>query len=209
MLIVGVRLIPTHAGKTADREAVPARAAAHPHSRGENSGGEHIGFSEEGSSPLTRGKLAAQEGNNLQTGLIPTHAGKTRIATSVWSRSTAHPHSRGENREVPGRHRRPAGSSPLTRGKRAQSWGEEALRGLIPTHAGKTCGCSFWWPSPRAHPHSRGENGLGESLLDHLQGSSPLTRGKPVRPTWPWRSWGLIPTHAGKTIARALSIWVG
>ena len=31
------------------------------------------------------------------------------------------------------------------------------------------------------------------------KGSSPLTRGKPGRRTLPWRSWGLIPAHAGKT----------
>ena len=54
----------------------------------------------------------------------------------------------------------------------------------------------------RAHPRSRGENGLREALLNHLQGSSPLTRGK--RGGAPATRVGdrLIPAHAGKTRRR-------
>ena len=91
------------------------------------------------------------------------------------------------------------GSSPLTRGKPRKS--RPPTRGcrLIPTHAGKTCRkrlhrCRAW-----AHPHSRGENHLTARCPASGRGSSPLTRGKPLRlvPSWPMR--GLIPTHAGKT----------
>ena len=51
----------------------------------------------------------------------------------------------------------------------------------------------------RAHPRSRGENGLGWPGLAWDGGSSPLTRGK--RAGLRGASWGrgLIPAHAGKT----------
>ena len=50
-----------------------------------------------------------------------------------------------------------------------------------------------------AHPRSRGENPRMASLRFRLDGSSPLTRGKPplLRPGGHHRR--LIPAHAGKT----------
>ena len=51
----------------------------------------------------------------------------------------------------------------------------------------------------RAHPRSRGENGLPRLTVPPCAGSSPLTRGKRV---WERRAAGfigLIPAHAGKT----------
>ena len=71
-----------------------------------------------GSSPLTRGKLAADEGLASHKRLIPAHAGKTRCPRPPASPSAAHPRSRGEN--FPDRDVATAvsGSSPLTRGKR-------------------------------------------------------------------------------------------
>ena len=51
-----VRLIPAHAGKTAARLARMACSAAHPRSRGENTGSWDPQRSTRGSSPLTRGK---------------------------------------------------------------------------------------------------------------------------------------------------------
>ena len=52
---------------------------------------------------------------------------------------------------------------------------------------------------PRAHPRSRGENQARQTGSLRSSGSSPLTRGKPIRtrPTMPLHR--LIPAHAGKT----------
>ena len=44
-----------------------------------------------------------------------------------------------------------------------------------------------------AHPRVGGENRLGESLLDHLQGSSPRRRGKRNADTFKSVGMGLIP----------------
>ena len=92
-----------------------------------------------------------------------------------------------------------AGSSPLTRGKRARGLPETLGVGLIPAHAGKTTRCSSTWSSRPAHPRSRGEN-LGRMFYQLAgAGSSPLTRGKRCICWYRCKCLGLIPAHAGKT----------
>ena len=93
----GHGLIPTHAGKTGAGHEYHDSCEAHPHSRGENGWASHPWRTDQGSSPLTRGKLLVGAGDNLAGGLIPTHAGKTRGVSVVPQASGAHPHSRGEN----------------------------------------------------------------------------------------------------------------
>ena len=154
----------------------------------------------QGSSPLTRGKHEGKRRGLLRLGLIPTHAGKTGQRHASSSSPRTHPRSRGENSSSSLDSRREAGSSPLTRGKRASPDSASNAHGLIPAHAGKTRSRerSHW--VARAHPRSRGENGswaLGSTFAD---GSSPLTRGKPVKLDAGTGSGGLIPAHAGKTI---------
>ena len=113
-------------------------AGAHPRSRGEN----RTFFVQEswqmGSSPLTRGKRCFDGAPRGARGLIPAHAGKTdrRLDPHRWQR--AHPRSRGENLHLQPHARPPAGSSPLTRGKRRGRGDHRRDAGLIPAHAGKT-----------------------------------------------------------------------
>ena len=111
-------LIPAHAGKTLGRSRRSFPRRAHPRSRGENSLPRSSRSSRLGSSPLTRGKLPCHVGTAFIDGLIPAHAGKTRMRTSSISPSRAHPRSRGENYGARFSHRTMMGSSPLTRGKR-------------------------------------------------------------------------------------------
>ena len=111
----------------------------------------------------------------------------------------AHPRSRGENEGSACGPDLLEGSSPLTRGKRDHGTVLAAAHGLIPAHAGKTTGRARPAGPMRAHPRSRGENGLWNATAIGFVGSSPLTRGKrrsgePLR-----RGRGLIPAHAGKT----------
>ena len=93
------------------------------------------------------------------------------------------------------------GSSPLTRGKPRVRDGESRPSGLIPAHAGKTLRCMIGQGSGKAHPRSRGENILTACKRTRSAGSSPLTRGKLRRLCGLKSSSGLIPAHAGKTIA--------
>ena len=193
------RLIPAHAGKTADTHRRCEYQAAHPRSRGENYQYHHDWYQPSGSSPLTRGKPARRGLEGMVRRLIPAHAGKTTVAALALHGNAAHPRSRGENGGARKYDRGGWGSSPLTRGKRGCR--ERSLVGLrlIPAHAGKT-GCQEGRkPTGAAHPRSRGENAMSVSITALLNGSSPLTRGKlgtawiNVVPSW------LIPAHAGKT----------
>ena len=57
--------------------------------------------------------------------------------------------------------------------------------------------------SRRDHPRSRGENFVIEIVSMRTPGSSPLMRGKHGHVSNWQNPHGLIPTHAGKTLARA------
>ena len=112
----------------------------------------------EGSSPLTRGKLARHGQASDGVRLIPAHAGKTVAHWYVGCASRAHPRSRGENFKFRVPDLRGRGSSPLTRGKLRDRVGGGPGDGLIPAHAGKTAHERVRASRVRAHPRSRGEN---------------------------------------------------
>ena len=117
---LGNRLIPAHAGKTGAGSPPTSDRRAHPRSRGENDAQPRSDAKAGGSSPLTRGKRRAQHKKGPRRGLIPAHAGKTSRSPSRRPPTEAHPRSRGENSSPPWRRRTCTGSSPLTRGKRAE-----------------------------------------------------------------------------------------
>ena len=137
-------LIPAHAGKTAPEGRTESLPRAHPRSRGENIDGDRATAEEWGSSPLTRGKRDRRLPSRVDPRLIPAHAGKTARERGSKDSRAAHPRSRGENRWLHSRHTTLAGSSPLTRGKRAVAAEIPTGLGLIPAHAGKTMICSPW-----------------------------------------------------------------
>ena len=131
-----------------------------------------------GSSPLTRGKPHFVDLDHEREGLIPAHAGKTRLHYASRAMYRAHPRSRGENSNSGCNTVDQKGSSPLTRGKREPGAPLARSEGLIPAHAGKTV-CVCRTASRRtAHPRSRGENASQVRRWLEAKGSSPLTRGK-------------------------------
>ena len=172
---------------------------AHPRSRGENELNELIGISDQGSSPLTRGKQPSPPSPCTATRLIPAHAGKTVSSALHSPASTAHPRSRGENRVIGSPLARLDGSSPLTRGKPSTPVGQAFAPRLIPAHAGKTRPTPSTRRRRRAHPRSRGENYFVPSSGSLKRSSSPLTRGKPCMAERRYLRSRLIPAHAGKT----------
>ena len=193
------RLIPAHAGKTGGFLGGHAGIPAHPRSRGENRVAVYSITATGGSSPLTRGKPTSPSTWTACAGLIPAHAGKTTSASTASSQVRAHPRSRGENSRLTRSARSRAGSSPLTRGK-PQKWSVVRIaRRLIPAHAGKTAAAPPPISTPTAHPRSRGENHSTACTRLRTRGSSPLTRGKPGRPSGSTLWSRLIPAHAGKT----------
>ena len=196
------RLIPAHAGKTLISNGEIPKGRAHPRSCGENVMSHAARLRRWGASPLTRGKLRAQDGSADHLGLIPAHAGKTRPSRRSYRKQPAHPRSRGENRPGLGSSIIWPGSSPLTRRKLHVLPQRRHARRLIPAHAGKTSANPRGAASLPAHPRSRGENSLQGLHLLTWYGSSPLTRGKPSPAPSPSLSLRLIPAHAGKTSRR-------
>ena len=76
---------------------------------------------------------------------------------------------------------------------------------LIPAHAGKTIRSHRPMTGGRAHPRACGEN---PDLVEEFRsegGSSPRMRGKPVHGGENIVIRGLIPAHAGKTVALEVS----
>ena len=132
-------------------------------------------------------------------GSSPLARGKPCVRYAGCRCSRAHPRSCGENVRTPCAFSLPYGSSPLTRGKHHVPDCDVMTLGLIPAHAGKTkspggCqGCGW------AHPHSCGENAKARGYRTMCMGSSPLTRGKPIRVLAVRGDLGLIPAHTGKT----------
>ena len=192
-------LIPAHAEKTRPATCRALDIRAHPRSHGENLGVFHRGRGNAGSSPLTQGKHTQVNFLHPPVGLIPAHAGKTTIPSTVTWTGRAHPHSRGENIAACMSSMVAPGSSPLTRGTQVAEATPFERSGLIPTHAGKTvipgqAGRSRW-----AHPRSRGENARQTRDFAAQWGSSPLARGKRDLRARRGPRLRLIPAHAGKT----------
>ena len=202
-------LIPAHAGKTRGPGCGMRAGQAHPRSRGENLSAQFELCSMVGSSPLTRGKLCLRRCDCKICGLIPAHAGKTWRTRGLRPRRWAHPRSRGENQAGRVLLVNAKGSSPLTRGKLVPTQEQLDFLGLIPAHAGKTSARRRSRHRARAHPRSRGENMRAGEMLSASRGSSPLTRGKPVRASRCLARLGLIPAHAGKTGPRSSAIHPG
>ena len=194
-----VGLIPAHAGKTVSTARAMSYTRAHPRSRGENRLREAAHPARVGSSPLTRGKPLIPEPDSDRRWLIPAHAGKTGARSPGFVVGTAHPRSRGENLWGGVGSCYTLGSSPLTRGKRGGLSAHQFLVRLIPAHAGKTSGAVAVVGHDGAHPRSRGENFHCSVPLAAVEGSSPLTRGKPWCGVRGGEPGGLIPAHAGKT----------
>ena len=85
-----------------------------------------------------RGKLTAARKGDIETGLIPAHAGKTSLSVAGAIAKTAHPRACGENKRLSRFRGAFEGSSPRMRGKQLGPALGLTSRGLIPAHAGKT-----------------------------------------------------------------------
>ena len=197
-LAVG-RLIPARAGRTAPTDRLQLLTGAHPRSRGaDRLEAARISVAT-GSSPLARGGLALASLCARRAGLIPARAGRTTPRTATRCRSTAHPRSRGADRNADGRPVHSVGSSPLARGGRVAGHGISRHRRLIPARAGRTGGGRVAARRRPAHPRSRGADDHARHRVQAGHGSSPLARGGPEDHRGLADRLGLIPARAGRT----------
>ena len=155
------------------------RFVDHPRIRGEHmpwgdSGGQHPG-----SSPHTRGA-------------------PTATAWSALSPSD-HPRIRGEHRRALATATGGRGSSPHTRGALETHPITSLSLGIIPAYAGSTTCCRTPLSCSGDHPRIRGEHRMGPTSSSSAAGSSPHTRGAPLRDVLLPRNRGIIPAYAGST----------
>ncbi len=174
-----VRIIPAHAGQTPGARVCVALVADHPRACGANSSLPCSLLPAVGSSPRMRGKLDGFTAAAKPARIIPAHAGQTAFGSSRRRGEADHPRACGANARIDSDCVVFNGSSPRMRGKPAQRHGGQALRRIIPAHAGQTPSC----PQP--------------SQQDH--GSSPRMRGKLGVEVDDAAVVRIIPAHAGQT----------
>ena len=173
------RIIPAHAGSTAESTKPSIGEPDHPRSRGEHAIEMTGRVVRRGSSPLTRGALRARYVVVLFGRIIPAHAGSTLHGSGAGPEDPDHPRSRGEHARNTGAATHANGSSPLTRGApRHRRVGNPRLR-IIPAHAGSTDASRSMADTTSDHPRSRGEHATRSSLRHGC-------------------AW-IIPAHAGST----------
>ena len=131
--------------------------------------------------------------------LIPAHAGKTAVLSTLPGLSPAHPRACGENDFSFVSSRFSGGSSPRMRGKLVAVVADLVHNRLIPAHAGKTRIGEAIHSSGRAHPRACGENPHTADTARASRGSSPRMRGKRIQEHGQDVLPRLIPAHAGKT----------
>ncbi|VFB07669.1 Domain of uncharacterised function (DUF2825) [Corynebacterium striatum] len=192
-------LIPAYAGRTTELDGETIIAGAHPRLRGADFAFLFAPNCALGSSPLTRGGLAANTPSQPALGLIPAYAGRTDLRRPGLDRGRAHPRLRGADWRSNLAALNLRGSSPLTRGGLPRAWTPDGQPGLIPAYAGRTINPPNLKTSTRAHPRLRGADASSTHAPRHPKGSSPLTRGGPFVAELKQDPSGLIPAYAGRT----------
>ena len=152
-----------------------------------------------GSSPHTRGALAADLLHRRQTGIIPAYAGSTRDRVFGEDALGDHPRIRGEHPRSCSTVAVSLGSSPHTRGAPVNLvQGLVELR-IIPAYAGSTQPRESTGSLGQDHPRIRGEHGFFRQVAGEAFGSSPHTRGAPSHSRRRAVGNGIIPAYAGST----------
>ena len=192
-------IIPALAGNTGVSTPNPFPIWDHPRSRGEYHLQEPQPHNRNGSSPLSRGILRWLIWDYYNDRIIPALAGNTNCCFNCTAIIRDHPRSRGEYKVSGLVTMEPLGSSPLSRGIHGNQCTYQVSERIIPALAGNTRTACRTQPQPPDHPRSRGEyyDAALESLYD--AGSSPLSRGIPLKATTQPTPPGIIPALAGNT----------
>ena len=173
------RIIPAYAGSTSFSIPCHGRLRDHPRIRGEHAARKSSLRMSPGSSPHTRGALAAAAAGAGAPRIIPAYAGSTWAAVGGGRGMSDHPRIRGEHGSRAVRRPSRAGSSPHTRG---------ALKST-----------STAPETSEDHPRIRGEHAAAGVPSATACGSSPHTRGAPCSDGDCFDLVGIIPAYAGST----------
>ena len=196
------RIIPAYAGSTRYAALSIRGVKDHPRIRGEHAISSLRLVEIQGSSPHTRGAPPCPYLSGRSWRIIPAYAGSTRRSPARRIRLPDHPRIRGEHIRTSSNISLKAGSSPHTRG--APGFGRARRRRprIIPAYAGSTRarGCRSF--RARDHPRIRGEHVDQVLAVPGDAGSSPHTRGAPLRCFGPLSGSRIIPAYAGSTCGK-------
>ena len=154
-----------------------------------------------GSSPRMRGTHRDYETNGDKVRIIPAHAGNTVIHARKPLVIRDHPRACGEHSGAIRHSASRPGSSPRMRGTPVPDGRARPSRGIIPAHAGNTGSRISGLQSCGDHPRACGEHAWFRAgdLCDW--GSSPRMRGTLSANSLAFDLPGIIPAHAGNTMA--------
>ena len=136
--LVGIWIIPAHAGFTARRRRTSTLIRDHPRTRGVYGTLVVVTGEQTGSSPHTRGLRRHRPRPVEVLRIIPAHAGFTPTCRRGESRRWDHPRTRGVYALDPEVQAEIRGSSPHTRGLPTRRAQDVWHRRIIPAHAGFT-----------------------------------------------------------------------
>ena len=152
-----------------------------------------------GSSPLSRGIRHCHPSRITYGRIIPALAGNTAPTLPGSPTAQDHPRSRGEYRADVLAVSQHWGSSPLSRGIPRRVFLDIGAVRIIPALAGNTTEQTRKFSCTVDHPRSRGEYQFTSSRYYSPLGSSPLSRGIPMRQYLIVFEGGIIPALAGNT----------
>ena len=146
-----------------------------------------------------RGSRPEPDPARRERGIIPAHAGLTRVARCWPFGARDHPRACGAHSAccspcIAGR-----GSSPRMRGSRYHFVSLPCWTGIIPAHAGLTHGDGICQEKVGDHPRACGAHSSFGVKSAANQGSSPRMRGSLAGFSQSRMYAGIIPAHAGLT----------
>ena len=216
------RIIPAYAGSTCARFLRRRGVPDHPRIRGEHNICASVCDSPVGSSPHTRGAPPSTFPKASAWRIIPAYAGSTGHTQPHGQLFADHPRIRGEHPLLLRCEFEWLGSSPHTRGALIMKDSISKSVRIIPAYAGSTSMSTMTGVRITDHPRIRGEHddkrragqprsgiipayagSTGQHTPSHrpASGSSPHTRGAPVKPLRGGVAHRIIPAYAGSTRA--------
>ncbi len=175
------------------------RRSVHPRACGEHPSLSDPWRYDSGSSPRLRGTRGASAAMAEQRRFIPAPAGNT--SKNSWRRSatSVHPRACGEHTASNGGAGSYFGSSPRLRGTLGQRVARYSWMRFIPAPAGNTLSRSGRVPGWPVHPRACGEHVQTDTLVEHINGSSPRLRGTRAGAGRADAAVRFIPAPAGNT----------
>ena len=153
---ISLGIIPAHAGLTARKSRRFTIRRDHPRACGAHLNTPAFAWLFQGSSPRMRGSHRGKDKSLVRAGIIPAHAGLTRLQQSLRQFARDHPRACGAHLPALPFTTRLKGSSPRMRGSLHCLLSSKRGLRIIPAHAGLTrISSTITWPI-RDHPRACG-----------------------------------------------------